>query len=280
MPELPEVETIRRSLEPLLTGRTITGVTVFHPDVALPNPQALITLLPGCQILGLGRRGKYLLIQLSGGFELVIHLRMTGKLIWTPDPESPRPSHTHLQLELDQGPLLRYQDVRRFGRLWLLSSEEKKQIRGLSTLGPEPIDPEFGPKMLRKQLEKKAGSPLKSALLDQQVLAGLGNIYVDEALHLARLHPRRLCASLTQREMSRLAQATRKVLEESILRRGTSFRDYADGLDQKGENQDYLQVYQRHGQPCPCCGRPIVRDRIGGRSSFYCPHCQPEKKPH
>jgi formamidopyrimidine-DNA glycosylase len=274
MPELPEVETVRRGLEPLLVGKTICGIQIKQPAILLPEPEAFATILPGLQIMALKRQGKYLIFELSDDWRLVIHLRMTGKLLWTPQGQSPVPIHTHVIIDFPIGQQLRFHDVRRFGRWWLVPANHLQQISGLAKLGPEPIQADFSGLMLAKQLKKKTKTKIKSALLDQTIVAGLGNIYVDETLFTARIHPQRTVDSLTIKDINKLAEAAQQVLELAIERRGTSFRDYLDGLAQPGENQNYLQVFHRAGEPCPHCGNLIQREKIAGRSSFYCPICQ------
>ncbi len=276
MPELPEVETIRRSLTPFLKGQILCSLQIHRPDILLPGPDVFMTVLPGLEILDLQRRGKYLILVLTEGWRLVFHLRMTGKLLWTRQPQTPIPLHTHLILQFTNQTQLRFQDVRRFGRCWLMQEAELDQISGLAGLGPEPIQPGFSADHLQKQLERKRNAKIKCALLDQTVVAGLGNIYVDEALFEARVHPLRTAGSLRPDELNALADSTRHVLEESINRGGTSLRDYVDGLDQQGQNQNHLQVFRREGEPCPVCGNLIRRIRIAGRSSFFCPVCQKE----
>lgn len=274
MPELPEVETIRRSLEPCLKGQMITGLQIRHPDVLLPAPEAFTAILPGLRIMALQRRGKYLILELSEDWCLVFHLRMTGKLLWTTDPRSPVLPHTHLIFQFDSQAQLRFNDVRRFGRCWLVRLEELERISGLAALGPEPIRSDFTAAVLKERLSHKKNSKIKCALLNQTVVSGLGNIYVDEALFAAGIHPLRTAGSLSPEEVQALADAARHVLQQSIRRGGTSLRDYVDGFDRQGENQYHLQVFQREGAPCPVCGTPIRRIKIAGRSSFFCPRCQ------
>lgn len=274
MPELPEVETIRRSLEPCLTGRQITGLQIRHPGILLPAPEAFAAILPGLRILALQRRGKYLILELSEDWCLVFHLRMTGKLLWTEDPQPPIPPHTHLIFQFENEAQLRFNDVRRFGRCWLVRREEMERISGLAALGPEPIRSDFTAEILKEKLRHKKNSKIKCALLDQTVVSGLGNIYVDEALFEAGIHPLRTAGSLSPEEIHALAEAARHVLQQSIRRGGTSLRNYVDGLDRQGENQYHLQVFRREGEPCPVCGTPIRRMKISGRSSFFCPRCQ------
>ncbi len=268
MPELPEVETVRRSLQPLLPGRTITGVEVASPVVTLPDSR-LFSSLRGVAFGQIDRRGKYLLFRLSDGRTLTVHLRMTGQLLWR-QPEQPRDKHTHVVLQCEDMEL-RFVDVRRFGRLWLTPESE---ISGLCTLGKEPIDATFDHCYLERALSRHPRANLKGAILDQTVVAGLGNIYADESLFAAGLHPLRKVASLTQGEICALAQAMTEVLQRAIAHRGTSFRDYVDAAGEKGDNQQWLQIFLREGQPCLRCGATVERIKVVGRSSYYCPCCQ------
>lgn len=276
MPELPEVETIRRSLEPCLAGLSITGINPLYPSALLPDAGMFSQVLPGLEIRRLCRRGKYLIVDLSGDWSLVIHLRMTGKLLWKPAPQPPA-LHTHVILSLSDGSELHFQDVRRFGRWRLVETAELCRVPGLCTLGPEPIDGDFSPQVFNAQLARRQKGKLKALLLDQTVVAGLGNIYVDEALFLAGLHPLRTAGSLSPEETAALAGACRQALDTGIRHRGTTLRDYLDGREQQGDMQNFLQVFGREGEPCPRCGAEIRRIRVAGRSSYFCPACQPEK---
>lgn len=273
MPELPEVETIKRTLSPYLQGQIIAGVEVYHPGViALPDANTFGRVLTGQRITTLGRRGKYLLFHLEGGCFLVAHLRMTGRLLLVPagDPLVP---HTHVVFQLGGGPTLRLVDTRRFGRLYLGLEEEVTAKAGLGEMGPEPLDPAFTAGELATICARRR-RPLKQVLLDQRLIAGIGNIYADEMLFRSGLHPLRPAASLTEDEVARLHSAMRETLEQGIANAGTSIRDYVDGRGQQGRNQDYLQVYGRAGQPCCVCGRILVRIKSGGRSTVFCPGCQ------
>lgn len=273
MPELPEVETVKRSLAPLLEKKRIEEV-ILHKEivVAHPEPCLFIQKARGRQIEGISRRGKYLQIALEGGHTLVVHLRMTGALVFSPLQE-PLPKHTHAVFQLDDGNLLRYTDIRRFGRLWLVAAGERDDFTGRSKLGLEPFDAGFSAQYLADCLKKRRIT-IKQALLDQRVIAGLGNIYADEILFAAGIAPWRPVSELAEEEWQKLAQIIPAVLEESIRHRGTSFRDYQDGLGQKGDNLSRLQVYQRKGQPCPCCGQALARTVVAQRGTFYCAACQ------
>lgn len=274
MPELPEVETIKNTLLPKLVGRRIGEVTVTLPRIIKkPAPEEFVSLVVGKEILDLSRRGKYLLLHLSERYFLVFHLRMTGRLLYLP-AAVPVDKHTHLIFHLDNGEHLRFHDLRTFGTIYLVQEGELASIWGLASLGPEPLGPQFTPAYLEDALAGRRIA-IKGALLNQELLAGLGNIYVDESLFRAGIHPARPAGSLTEDEISRLHRAIGDVLREGIRYRGTSFRDYVDGEGKAGGFQERLAVYGRGGQPCVKCGSPLQRVRIAGRGSVFCPCCQP-----
>lgn len=276
MPELPEVETVKRSLGKKLVGRKITGVTIYLPKVIhLQDPEEFEQQIISKQITGLSRRGKYLLINLTGKLTLVIHLRMTGQLVFK-KPTRPV-KHTHVVFKLDDDHELHFIDTRQFGRIILTPSESIKTLPGLKDLGVEPLGDKFSRSFLRGELRRRR-SKIKSLLLDQTFIAGLGNIYVDEALHRARINPQRTASSLTPREVANLYHAIREVLKEGIENRGTTFRDYVDGDGRAGNYQELLRVYNREGQPCLNCETKITRIKLGGRSSYFCPRCQKANK--
>ncbi|WP_066639697.1 bifunctional DNA-formamidopyrimidine glycosylase/DNA-(apurinic or apyrimidinic site) lyase [Desulfolucanica intricata] len=275
MPELPEVETIKRTLETKITGQSFNDVKIFLPKIIrTPGVEEFKKQIIGKKIKALSRRGKYLMINLSGDMVLVFHLRMTGRLIYCQADETPA-RHTHLVLQLDSENQLRFIDMRQFGRLWLVHQNELNTISGLKDLGLEPFDDAFTREFIKKELRRKR-TRIKSLLLDQSFIAGLGNIYVDEALHRARIHPERLANTLNAREASNLYSAIREVIKEGIENRGTTFRDYVDGDGRTGEYQELLRVYNREGQPCLKCKKIIKRKKIAGRSSYFCPNCQKE----
>jgi len=275
MPELPEVETVKRTLEKKIKGLTITGVDIAMPKIIRDTaPEDFKKIVTGRMILRLARRGKYLLVYLSGENVLVIHLRMTGRLTYT-EASQPVPRHTHLIFGLNDGYQLRFNDVRQFGRVILATNKTFSQIKGLKDLGPEPLEKNFTRDFLRRELKRKR-TRIKPLLLDQTFIAGLGNIYVDESLYRARIHPERLACSLSPREIANLYHSICEVLGEGIENRGTSFRDYVDGDGRAGNFQELLRVYNREGEKCPRCGTTIARMKVGGRSSYYCPTCQKE----
>lgn len=272
MPELPEVETIRRSLTPRLAGRRVRQVTVYNQQViARPAVEEFCARLQGAVFGVPARQGKYLILPLDTGWVLVVHLRLTGQLTWRPDPPAPV-RHTHVVFELDEG-FLAYADVRRFGRFWLVREGELGQIRGLAELGPDPLGDGLTAAWLAGRLAGKQ-RPLKSLLLDQTFVAGIGNIYADEILHRAGLHPLRRANTLRDAEVSILWAAIREVLAEGLAHGGTTIRDYVDGEGESGRHQEFLRVYGRAGESCPRCGGTVTRTKVGGRSTYFCPACQ------
>jgi formamidopyrimidine-DNA glycosylase len=271
MPELPEVETIARSLRPELIGLTVTEADVrWARTIAVPSVRRFKQLIRGQVIRDIGRRAKFLLIQLSD-FELLIHLRMSGDLILKPGSVEPaRHDRLILSLEASRRSVRRslvFNDTRKFGRVWLTSDPE--EITG--RLGPEPLSEEFTPEWLSDAL-RKHHRQLKPLLLDQTFLAGLGNIYTDESLHRARLHPLALSDSVTAKKAQRLHTAIQSTLQEGIRRNGASF----DWVYRGGDFQNYFRVYDREGQPCPVCGTPIRKLVVGQRGTHICPNCQKE----
>lgn len=273
MPELPEVETVRRSLQPKLAGLKFTGAEILMPKIIrLPDPEQFREEIKEKKIQKVGRRGKYLLLALSGGYTLAVHLRMTGRLVYC-EPGLPLAKHTHIILSLNDGCQLRFSDVRQFGRMWLVPTASLAGLAGFKDLGVEPLEEAFTRDYLKKELRRRHAR-IKPLLLDQTFIAGLGNIYTDEALHRAKINPERLATTLTPREIAHLYHAIRDVLGEGIENRGTTMRDYIDGDGRPGSYQELLRVYSREGQPCPQCGKPIVKKKVAGRSSYYCPACQ------
>lgn len=269
MPELPEVETIVRGLREPLVGRQFTSVRVGWENlVARPAVEEFKQGLVGQRILGVKRRGKYLIFALSGGGSLIVHLRMTGRLsIKNSDDELDK--HDHLTFELDDGRELRFNNVRKLGRVYLVDDEDEV----VGKLGPEPLDDDFAPADFAALLSRRRGK-IKSLLLNQRFMAGIGNIYADEALFAARIHPERKADTLTAGEIERLYGTIRQVLAQGIQNRGTTLSDYLDAEGREGRNQEYLRVFRRTGQPCPRCGTPIERTVVGGRGTYFCPRCQ------
>lgn len=272
MPELPEVEIIRSQLERELAGSRIARCEVFLPRlVTHPTPLGYRRGLKGSRIDGVRRRGKYLLLDLDGEKVLVIHLGMTGSLLMA-SPEEERPRHTHIVFHLEDGRDLLYVDPRTFGETALLPRGDFRPLRGLQAMGPEPLEEGFTRERLASALRGKCR--VKSALLDQSRVAGVGNIYADEALHRAGVSPLRRLDELTPSEVGRIHTALREVLREAIARGGSSVSDYVDLRGSRGGFQAEHRVYRREGEPCPRCGHAIRREAISGRGSYFCPSCQ------
>ena len=270
MPELPEVETVRRGLALKMSGRSIVRAELRRPGLRRPFPPALGSLLHGARIGALGRRGKYITIELDSDGLLLLHLGMSGRVtVGTPSTsDSP---HDHVVLTLDDGTVIRFNDARRFGLIDYLKRGEAAQHPLLAGLGPEPLEPEFDGAYLAAALAGKMTS-IKSALLDQRIIAGLGNIYVCEALFRARISPRRLAASIGRGRSVRLVAGIRSVLTEAIEAGGSSLRDYVQADGELGYFQHRWAVYGHEGDPCPgCeCGGGVKRIVQSGRSTFFC----------
>jgi len=273
MPELPEVETAARSLDAQVVGRRIAAVEKLDWErmVETPEPARFRAELPGRRIERVGRRAKWLLLALDAGRTLALHLRMSGN-VSVHAPQDEADTYTHLVLALDDGRRIFFHDMRKFGRARLLDAAGLAALD--ASLGPEPLDPAFDAAALAALLARRRGV-LKPLLLDQTVLAGLGNIYVDESLWLARLHPLRLASSLDTSEVATLHAAICEVLTRAIENKGSTLRNYRDGYGRAGTNQDYFNVYQRGGKPCPRCGTPIERTVVHQRGTHLCPTCQP-----
>jgi formamidopyrimidine-DNA glycosylase len=274
VPELPEVETVARSLRPLLAGRTFGAVWTSGLALRTPVDRArLARVAGGARVESVERRGKYLLLHLSRGHALLCHLGMTGRLL-VESASVVRPAHTHVAIALDAGDEeLRYVDARRFGYLAALRHAELARAPELAVLGVDPLTPEFTDGYLDGALGASRRA-VKDFLMDQGRVAGLGNIYAAEALFVAGISPRRRADRLGPRRAALLAAAIRGVLGAAVERRGTSFSDYVDAEGRSGDNQHHLGVYGREGQPCRRCERPIRRLVQGARSTFYCPGCQ------
>jgi formamidopyrimidine-DNA glycosylase len=271
MPELPEVEYVARQLRDRLVGRRFAGVRVlWDRAVAGTDPRAFEAALVGRRVTGVGRRGKHLLIALDDGDTLVVHRRMSGNLVFSP-PAPPDEPYVRVAFDLDDGRRLLYTDPRKFGRLALLSPAAHET--SLAALGPEPLDEEFTPQALAERLRGRDRA-LKALLLDQSVIAGLGNIYADEALYRARLHPLRAGSSLSEDEVAALYAGIRGALETGIAHGGTTFGRHRDVDNEAGTNLEHVEVYRRTGQPCPRCGTPIARIAVAQRGTHYCPNCQ------
>jgi formamidopyrimidine-DNA glycosylase len=280
MPELPEVQTVVDTLVAQgLPGRSITGASVYWPKtIAGVPPAGFCRLVKGCMIQGINRRGKYIVFHLSHGLTLLTHLRMSGRLTWQPKVAA-RSKHEHVILETDSVNSLRFHDPRKFGRMVLTETPEK----WLNRLGPEPLDNKFTAKRFARMLMARKRQ-IKPLLLDQHFLAGLGNIYTDEALWEARIHPQQVSDMLSASDIGTLHRAIRRVLRKGLKNKGTSLgrgqSNFQSPGNRTGRNADTLNVFRRTGEACPRCRRIIERIIVGQRSSHICPVCQPLSRAH
>ncbi len=273
MPELPEVEIVRRGIAPVLEGGRIEHVLILDPRLVRPfDPGIVAAELAGERVAMVERRGKYLIVRFESDRALLVHLRMTGSLRHASHGELAEDPYTRAVLTMDNGSDVAYRDVRRFGTWELLEQDDVRPFLA-ERLGPEPLG-RFSAERLGRRLEGRR-APLKTALLDQRTLAGLGNIYVDEALWHSRLHPLRTAGSLDRDELRRLYRAIRKVLRLGIERQGSTLRDYAAPDGAYGSMQDAFRAYGRGGDPCDRCHGPLERIVVGGRGTTFCPRCQP-----
>jgi formamidopyrimidine-DNA glycosylase len=274
MPELPEVESVRRQLEPVLIGRSFERVTIDDPRLVRPyEPAEVAAELEGERTVAVERRGKYLVVRFESGRVLLIHLRMTGSLLHAAAGSLRDDPHRRAVVTLDDGSDVAYRDVRRFGT-WLLLEPGEAEPYLTARVGDEPLDALFTAARLGERLAGRRTS-LKAALLDQRTLAGIGNIYADEALWRAKLNPLRPAASLDRAELRRLHRAIRAALEHGLARQGSTLRDYRLPDGSGGSMQDEFRVYGRGGEPCDRCGTPISRTHVAGRTTWFCPTCQP-----
>jgi formamidopyrimidine-DNA glycosylase len=272
MPELPEIETIRRGLGPLLVGRRVTGILVRERRLREPLAPRGLARLRGATVTGIRRRSKYLLLDTDSGLTLLIHLGMTGQL-WVADREKPRRPHEHVVIALDDGRDLRYADIRRFGLMHVVRSDRLDLHPRLKGLGPEPLDREVsGDRLYRATRGMK--KPVKNFLMDTRAIAGVGNIYACESLFRAGINPKRSVGRLGRPGWERLMVSLRAVLSEAITAGGTTLRDFLNAEGEVGYFSVSLRVYDRKGKPCGQCGTPIRRVVQAGRSTFYCPRCQ------
>jgi formamidopyrimidine-DNA glycosylase len=271
MPELPEVETVCRGLAESLCGRRILRVDVRRADLRWPLPARLGARLAGRRIDSVGRRGKYILIRLGGGLVWMVHLGMSGRFVVTAPGAAPDAAHDHVVARLDGGVVLRFNDARRFGMMDLVADRDLARHRLIAGLGPEPLGNGFGAPVLGAALAGRNTS-IKAALMDQRVVAGIGNIYACEILYRAGLSPRRRARTVSGRRLERLVPAIREVLRSAIAAGGSSLRDYVQASGELGYFQHRFAVYDREGEPCPnCdCGAAVRRIVQSGRSTFYC----------
>ena len=272
MPELPEVETVRRGLVNLVKGNVIEKVTVLYPKMIENDPEKFCELLKGRKIENVDRRGKYLLFRFSGSLTMVSHLRMEGKY-FVKQASQPLEKHTHVVFDLNDGRQLRYNDMRKFGRMRLVKTGDESQLSGIAKLGPEPLSDDFTAENLYSRLQKKR-KEIKPALLDQTLVTGLGNIYVDEVLWMSKIHPETPANHISKDEARLLHDSIVKELKTAIKAGGTTIRSYTDAFQHTGSFQFDLNVYGKEGEPCPCCQTKIVKIKVGQRGTHFCPHCQ------
>jgi formamidopyrimidine-DNA glycosylase len=277
MPELPEVETVRRHLEAAIIGRTVRGVRLSGKKLRAPVNLGFARRLRGRTFTAVRRHGKYLLADLDGGLTLVSHLGMSGRWLFMKRSPTRVLPHVHARIAFDGGGELWFQDARRFGLLKLVETDALAKDPGLRSLGPDPIaSPPTGETLYA--IGRRARTPIKSFLLDQKRIAGVGNIYASEILHRARVDPRRRASALSAAEWQAIAGETSAVLEEAIARMGTTFSAYRTLWNEPGSYGDQLRVYDRGGEPCRRCGTPIRRVVQAQRSTFFCPACQKRRK--
>ena len=273
MPEMPEVEIIRRYLDTQVAGKTIMNLDIRLPRmIKWPNVEGFRALVTGRTIKAMNRRGKYLLMELDNDSKVVFHLRMTGRLVYEPTGET-SDHHARVIFHLQDGASLVYGDTRTLGTIHGLKPQELGMLKGLAEMGPEPLSAEFTAEYLDKTAKQRKVA-IKSFLLNQKYIGGIGNIYADEALFLAGIHPLRPANSLTQAECSSLWESVNRVIAAGIADGGTTFRDYQNGEGGKGSHQEHLYVYGRKGEQCRNCGAVIERITVGGRGTHFCPKCQ------
>ncbi|MEO0852703.1 MAG: DNA-formamidopyrimidine glycosylase, partial [Cyanobacteria bacterium J06648_11] len=276
--ELPEVETVRRDLEQVSLHQAIASVEVLlDRTIASPSSQDFRDRLVARKLETWNRRGKYLLGQLDDGSWLGVHLRMTGQLFWLDACDTPLEKHARLRLLMQNGAELRFIDQRTFGKVWWVAPgiEVSSVITGLANMGPEPLESEFTNEYFSHKV-RKSTRPIKNALLDQRLVAGIGNIYADEALFLSGIHPQQRCDRLSTAKISQLRSSLIQVLQESLSQRGTTFSSYRDLSGVNGNYLGQARVYSRKGEPCRQCETgTIARIKLAGRSAHFCPHCQP-----
>lgn len=287
MPELPEVETVKRGLSKLIVRKQITKATSDNFK-SFPNlPSEIKAFLLGARIVAVRRRAKVIVIDLDTNYSLVVHLKMTGQLVYRGEENwgagHPNDSligdlpdkTTHAELEFSDGSKLFFNDQRKFGWMKLLATPLVEDLPFFQTVGPEPLTKQFTAEVLAKRLQRRAKSCIKTVLLDQTTVAGLGNIYVDESLFLSRIHPETLTAELTSEQIERLTDNIKQVLQQSIDAGGSSSRNYVDADGKRGNYLDGAYVYGRAGLPCRLCGTPIIKSKVAGRGTHICPVCQP-----
>ena len=291
MPELPEVETIRRGLELEITSQVISAVEVMWEKSFPVAVDLMNSIVVGAKIRKLDRRAKVLLIHLDNDYTLMIHLKMTGQMVLqksdgerfagghpTDSMKNPLPDRSSKVIfDFESGDKLFFNDFRKFGWIKLVQTDEIPLDALVARLGPEPLSDDFTLKSFQFQLNRHKRAPIKPTILDQSTVSGVGNIYADESLHLAKIHPERLSGELTPREVKRLHLAIKNIIAMAIEHGGTSFTSYVNALGGKGDYLDYARVFRKDGSPCPVCATEIVKIKIAGRGTHFCPKCQVKK---
>ena len=273
MPELPEVETVKRIIEPQIKGQSVLSLEIRNPQViAYPESEKFTALLTGRTFAGMNRRGKLLSFDINNGDRIFLHLRMTGQILVTPFGY-PEEKHTHLIINLSGGNQIRYIDVRRFGRFWYFKNGEDISVTGIDKLGLEPDDERLTADYLKDKLGEKK-KPIKEMLHDQTVIAGIGNIYSDEILFDSHIYPEKKCRDLFDAEWNTLAVSIPKIIAYYIKKNAITPEEYLDGKGKEYRNTPFLKAYGHAGEPCPICGVKFEKITVGGRSSVFCPHCQ------
>jgi formamidopyrimidine-DNA glycosylase len=273
MPELPEVETVARGLAKRLEGRRLTKVETRRGDLRWPFPKGFAKRLTGRRVEKVRRRAKYIVVELDDGNALLAHLGMSGRMLLSKGRPEHLETHDHVIMETDEGWVLRFNDARRFGMMDLVATDKLERHKLIKGIGPEPLGNDFSGPVLAAALEGKKTS-IKAAILDQKVVAGVGNIYASEALYRARISPKRLAYTVQGDRAEKLAHAIKVVLNEAVAAGGSSLRDYVQADGELGYFQHHWKVYEKAGETCPECGGKIRRIVQGGRSTFYCPKCQ------
>lgn len=286
MPELPEVETVRRGLSLFIVGRKIKTVSFDTPKSFPNDPQTVKAFMTGSDIVEIRRRAKVLLIDLSTNYTLVIHLKMTGQLVYVGEirfgaghpsdslVDSLPDKSTRVTIEFEDGTFLYFNDQRKFGWMKLIPTLEVPNIDFMKKVGPEPLETDFTAKQFAQAFKRRANTSIKAALLEQSVIAGIGNIYADESLWGAKVHPKRLVKTIKPIEFKRLYTELRMVMNLAIEKGGSSNHTYVNVEGKKGSYMDFARVFRREGLPCPRCGTTIVKFKTAGRGTHICPHCQ------
>lgn len=273
MPELPEVETVRRGLEELVVGQTIKNILVYYPQIITNNLEEFINDLKKQTLEDVQRRGKYLIFKFTD-YDMLSHLRMEGKYQLVDDLDH-LDKHVHVIFQFENGMNLAYRDVRKFGRMTLYPKDKAIESKSIQQLGPEPVEEQFDFPTFFKGLQKSK-KPIKNLLLDQKLVVGLGNIYVDEVLYQSQIHPKTQACLITEDQAKILRNSIISTLQKAIKYKGTTIRSYENAFGENGEYQNYLQVYGKDGTPCPRCHTTIEKIKLNGRGTHFCPNCQVE----